>query len=75
MIVRPGREVADLRRYRSLRYDADEVVGHLQKAALDLETAGSRANADAELAAAKERDHRRVARENAHLAVERRGND
>ena len=75
MIVRPRQEVADLGRCCSLRHDPYEVVGNLEKPAFDMKTLGSRASADPQLATAEEGDHWRVSGEDAHLAVERWGDD
>ena len=75
MIVRPGREVADLRRRCSLRHDPHQVVGHLQEPAFNLKALGARASANSQLPSTEKGDHRGVPREYADLPVERRSDD
>jgi hypothetical protein len=75
MIVRPLREVADLRRRGSLRHDAHQVVGNLEESALDLKPACGGTAADPELTTAEQRYHRCVPGEDADLTIERRRDD
>jgi hypothetical protein len=71
MIVRPRRELADLRRCRSLGHYADEVVGHLEEPTLHLESPRPSAISNPELPAPKQRNHRCMASQNANLPIER----
>jgi hypothetical protein len=71
MIVRPRRELADLRRCRSLGHYADEVVGHLQEPTLHRESPRPTAAANPELPATEQRNHRCMSSQNAKLPIKR----
>ena len=59
----------------AVREDRDDVVGHLDEAAVDVESLGVVAAADAQLAVAQPADERAVAGRDAAFAVEQRQGD
>src|SRR5690242_942505 len=71
---RDSRARSALRRRRLLRHDAHDVVDDLKKPAVDVEPPSALAT-HAQDTLAEESHQRRVAGENAHLAVERRRDD